>query len=73
MNDENWRALIVAILYKNEITPEEAFDILENGPREDIRGCVVLKQAGLSYREIGSFYGISRQAAFKRVQRQLNR
>lgn len=82
MGDENWCAFALAILYHETLTPEEAFERLatikpQPPPRlprsaksdQEIEEMLEMRIAGLSYREIGAIFGISKDAAFKRILR----
>lgn len=74
--NENWCALCVSIL-KN-VTPEQAFQYLEEEPRNikynstltelDILDMIELKKE-CTYVELGQMYGISANAVFRRIKR----
>lgn len=71
--EENWYALVIAILLKQP--QETAFQILEIGKRnrksllgtDDTRDMIRLREQGCSLWEIGDMYGISDSAVSKRI------
>jgi hypothetical protein len=85
MQKENWCAFCLAILYTDELTPEQAFTRLEaqrptaykytnrftRAPDADadVLEMIEMRASGLSYREIGAVFGISKDAVFKRILR----
>lgn len=82
MGDENWCAFALAVLYHELLTPEEAFERLaavkpQPPPRwprsarsdQEIEEMLEMRRAGLTYSEIGLVFGISKDAAFKRILR----
>ncbi len=71
--DENWYALVIAILLK---APQEtAFQILELGQRnrksllgiDDTRDMISFREQGYTLWEIADMYGISDSAVSKRI------
>ncbi len=69
-HEDNWLAFAVAILHPKEITPETAFLLLYPEYRErQTMEFVLMRRAGLTYRQIGSIYGISKDAVYKRIKR----
>jgi len=74
---ECFMALCVAIL--KSVPPERAFDLLHNPlnakryndciTQEDLEDMVKLRAEGVQYSEIGEMYGISKDAAFRRIKR----
>jgi hypothetical protein len=72
-------------LYHDELTPEDAFLLLDTqrpavckhrnrftrapDADADVLEMIEMRAAGLSYREIGLVFGISKDAAFKRILR----
>lgn len=75
--EENYCALALAII--KDYTPEQAFEVLENGcisrvsQKNATQEMIRLKEAGLSYREIGDIFGIPRIAAYRRIGRAVGR
>ena len=68
MDEEGVMALIVAILFPVEITPEQAFEYLE--PRKvPAHEFERLREAGMTYSQIGSVYGLSKGTVFNRLKR----
>ncbi|MDF2608898.1 MAG: hypothetical protein K0R92_372 [Lachnospiraceae bacterium] len=74
--EENYYALLICIL--KPVTIEQGFDLLEGHisnrynlaiTGEDIEDMIRMKQQGMTYREIGSYYGISEEAAYRRIKR----
>lgn len=73
--NEGYYALLISIL--RHCTPEQAFELLNNGTRKRwckgnkriIRHMVKLKEQGKTYREIGEMYGISKDAAYQHIRR----
>lgn len=68
MDEEGAMALIVAILHPAELTPEEAFDLLDLKPiaTEHLEK---MRSAGFTYGQISEMCGISRGAIFNRIKR----
>jgi len=67
MNEEGVLALLVAILYPDEITPEEAFRKLYPKPKtEDLKQ---MRETGMTYSQIADIYGVSRYAIYVRLKR----
>jgi DNA invertase Pin-like site-specific DNA recombinase len=73
---ENYYALLICIL--KPVTIEQGFDLLDGRithrnnmaiTSEDIEDMIRMKQQGMTHREIGSFYGISEEAAYRRIKR----
>lgn len=75
---ECFMALCVAILKK--VPPERAFDLLDYQSKhsrrfndcitqEDLEDMVKLRNEGVQYWEIGEMYGISKDAAFRRIKK----
>lgn len=70
---DNIAALVVAICYKDYLTPEEAFNILEgkrkvvfSPTRQDKEDMYWLRMVhGLTYAAIGDLYGINYNRTFK--------
>lgn len=85
MHEENWCAFCLAILYHDELTPEQAFIRLEAQRPEackyrnrftrapdvdaEVLEMIEMRAAGLSYREIGVVFNITKDAVFKRILR----
>ena len=71
--EDNWYALVVAILLK--VPPETSFKILNEGRTSgnsvlndnDTIDMIKFREEGTTYREIGEMYGISESAACKRM------
>jgi hypothetical protein len=86
MDDENWCAFALAILYCDFLTPEQAFERLacRRIPQtnrftrpvdadEDVIEMADMREAGMTYTEIGVVFGISKHAVFKRLLRRSKR
>jgi DNA-directed RNA polymerase specialized sigma24 family protein len=67
MDDEGCMALIIAILHEDYISPEKAFDKLHKC--HDLQAIKQMAAEGMTYREIGEVYGVSRWAIHKRLKR----
>lgn len=71
----NIAALCIAILRDDIATPEQAFAILEKREvktaynHEDTEDMIKMRYQGLSYKEIGEIYGISKDAAYWKIRR----
>jgi len=71
----NIAAMYIAILRDDIATPEQAFAIISEIPiekvygDEDILDMVKMKQQGMYYKDIGQVYGISKDAARRRIER----
>lgn len=74
--EENYYALLICIL--KPVTIEQGFGLLEGHVSdrynlaitgEDIEDMIRMKQQGMTHREIGSYYGISEEAAYRRIKR----
>lgn len=75
---ENWYVFLICIL--KPVTVEKAFDLFEGiSPKiintavtpDDVEDMIRLKREGLTYRELGDMYGMSKDAVHKRIQRRL--
>lgn len=82
MEEENWCAFALAILYCDFLTPEQAFERLacRRVPRinrftrtadmdEDAKEMADMRAAGMTYTKIGEVFGLSKHAVFKRLSR----
>ena len=73
--NENYYALAVAII--NGCTPEHAFEMLDTGhitkkydkDQSEAAEMAAIKAQGLTYKQIGEIFGISDQAAYRRIRR----
>jgi hypothetical protein len=73
----NFYALAVSII--TGCSPEQAFYLLETGHKmkdpnyfaDELADMASLRGKGVTWREIGEIFGISRNAAFKRMHRAL--
>ena len=72
--EENYLALVIAILCKK--TPEQSFYILEFGlkklrriTKSEADEMIKYKKRGMTYKAIGEMFGITDQAAHKRIKR----
>lgn len=74
--DDNWCALFIAT--QLEVSPEVAFDLLDRRekPRtnklitdDDTKDMIALKAQGLTYKELGTMYGLTDRAAYRRIKR----
>lgn len=72
--EENWYALIIAILLKQP--PETSFQILEDGKKNrgktslsdnDTLDMIQYRKENLTYREIGEMYGLKDYVVYKRI------
>lgn len=72
--EENWCAFFIATQF--EVTPEQAFELYRDGKlgrynrnisQVDVLEMVSLKTNGMTYKEIGYMYGISSNAAYRRI------
>lgn len=71
--NENWCILLIAILKNTSV--EQSFYLFNNTKAktnktitsEDIEDMITLSQQGISYRDIGDMYGISRYSVCKRI------
>lgn len=75
---DNWYVLLICIL--KPVTVEKAFDLFEGVfPKvnntaitlNDVEDMIKLKREGLTYRELGEMYGLSKDAVHKRIRRRL--
>lgn len=71
---DNWYALLICIL--KPVTVEKAFDLFEGifpkvnntaVTQDDVEDMIKLKNEGLTYRELGEIYGMSKDAVHKRI------
>lgn len=67
----NISALVIAILRTDIKTPEQAFAVVADKEhlytKEDTEDMKKLKAEGMTYEEIGEFYGISKYTVFNKV------
>lgn len=79
MHDGYW-ALLFCLLAN--VTTEQAFTYIETGKMpsagrmltdKDDRGMVGLREAGMTYQEIGEIHGIAASNAYKRIKRYLKK
>lgn len=69
--DFNWYALALSII--NNVLPEQAFSLLENGKTTkkyntvNLEDMIKLRQQGMTYKAIGEIYGIKESAVCKRI------
>jgi hypothetical protein len=73
---ENYYALLICIL--KPVTVEQSFDLYEGRitkvqnksiSKDDVEDMIRMKQQGMTHREIGSFYGLSEEATYRRIKR----
>jgi hypothetical protein len=73
---ENYYALLICIL--KPVTIEQGFDMLDGRitnrnnmaiTDDDIEDMVRMKNQGMTHREIGQVYGITEEAAYRRIKR----
>jgi hypothetical protein len=73
--EENYYALAISIL--KGCTPEQAFELLENGrikrkkhsSGNSVEEMIVLKSQGFTYKQIGEMFGMSNKAVYNRIRR----
>jgi len=71
IDDHGLTALLICIF--QGLTPEQAFMKLEGKPYrqtitdDDLQDMIIMKNQGYTYREIGSCYGLSEHAVFRRL------
>lgn len=79
MNDykeltRSWGALLIAICFKRQITPEQAFSLWDVGKcgtyKDDELNTTIIqaKKDGMSYADVGRLVGLSKGAVFKRIE-----
>ena len=68
-----WGSLLIAICYEKEITPEESFNLWDIGKCRNYKDSklnetiIEARKDGMTFKEIGKLVGLSKMAAFKRV------
>lgn len=67
----NISALIIAILRKDILTPEQAFAVIadKEKPIADVEEIQELRNTGMSYREIGDIFGVDQSSIYYRLKR----
>lgn len=69
--EDNWCALFIAT--QLDVSPEVAFNLLTRNKiykSDDItKDMIALKNRGCNYKEIGIMYGLTGQAAYRRIKR----
>ena len=73
---ENYYALLICIL--RPVTIEQSFDMMDGNvaqiqnvtiTSDDIEDMILMKQQGMTHREIGECFGISEEATYRRIKR----
>lgn len=67
----NISALIVCIFRADIKTPEQAFAVIQDIdiPKGETEEWIRLKEAGLSYKEIGEIFGVTDNTVYRRLKR----
>lgn len=69
----NIAALAIAIIRDDVFIVEQAFDILEGKDSKltnsDVEDMIAMKSQGMSYRQIGTIYGLTYSAVAKKITR----
>lgn len=73
----NIAALAIAMIREDIYSAEDAFKILESKKKEtckkvdaeDIKEMIGLKKQGMTYKQIGELFGMSKHAVYKRIKK----